>query len=38
MQAQQTMQSCASPSSYHHAPANPALTSIFQQIAGNLDI
>jgi len=37
-QAQQTMQSCASPGNYYHAPTNAALTSIFQQIAGNLGI
>ncbi|KQR81506.1 hypothetical protein ASG35_04080 [Burkholderia sp. Leaf177] len=37
-QAQQTMQNCASPGNYYHAPTNAALASIFQQIAGNLGI
>jgi Flp pilus assembly protein TadG len=38
VQAQQTMQNCASPGNYYHAPTNAALTAIFQQIAGNLGV
>ncbi len=37
-QAQQTMQSCASPGNYYHAPTNASLKAIFQQIAGNLGV
>lgn len=36
--AQTTMQNCASPGDYYHAPDNPTLTAIFQQIASNLGI
>jgi hypothetical protein len=36
--AQQTMQSCASPGNYYHAPTNATLDAIFQQIAGNLGV
>jgi Flp pilus assembly protein TadG len=36
--AQQTMQSCASPGNYYHAPTNQDLNTIFQQIAGNLGV
>jgi Flp pilus assembly protein TadG len=36
--AQQTMQSCASPGNYYHAPDNATLNTIFQQIAGNLGV
>jgi hypothetical protein len=38
VQAQQTMQSCASPGNYYHAPTNASLKAIFQQIAGNLGV
>jgi hypothetical protein len=34
----QAMQACASPGNYYHAPDNPTLTYIFQQIAGNLGV
>ncbi|AQH01947.1 hypothetical protein A9R05_18240 [Burkholderia sp. KK1] len=36
--AQATMQSCASPGNYYHAPSNATLNQIFQQIAGNLGV
>jgi len=36
--AQATMQSCASPGNYFHAPSNATLNQIFQQIAGNLGV
>jgi len=36
--AQVTMQSCASPGNYYHAPDNATLNSIFQQIAGRLGV
>jgi Flp pilus assembly protein TadG len=36
--AQQTMQSCATPGNYYHAPDNTTLNTIFQQIAGNLGV
>lgn len=36
--AQVTMQNCASPGDYYHAPDNATLNSIFQQIAGNLGV
>ncbi|SAK61685.1 hypothetical protein AWB76_03091 [Caballeronia temeraria] len=36
--AQLTMQSCASPGNYYHAPDNTTLDNIFQQIAGNLGV
>lgn len=36
--AQATMQSCASPGNYYHAPNNTTLDAIFQQIAGNLGV
>jgi Flp pilus assembly protein TadG len=36
--AQATMQSCASPGNYYHAPSNATLDQIFQQIAGNLGV
>jgi Flp pilus assembly protein TadG len=36
--AQGTMQSCASPGKYYHAPSNATLNQIFQQIAGNLGV
>ncbi|WP_250515393.1 VWA domain-containing protein [Caballeronia sp. INDeC2] len=36
--AQTTMQSCASPGNYYHAPSNATLNQIFQQIAGNLGV
>ncbi|HEY2022323.1 TadE/TadG family type IV pilus assembly protein [Paraburkholderia sp.] len=36
--AQQTMESCASPGNYYHAPTNATLDAIFQQIAGNLGV
>jgi Flp pilus assembly protein TadG len=38
VQAQQTMQNCASPGNYYHAPTNASLTAIFEQIAGNLGV
>ncbi|WP_236572415.1 TadE/TadG family type IV pilus assembly protein [Burkholderia sp. 8Y] len=38
VKAQQTMQSCATPGNYYHAPDNTALNQIFQQIAGNLGV
>ncbi|SPB12814.1 hypothetical protein NOV72_00119 [Caballeronia novacaledonica] len=36
--AQTTMQACASPGNYYHAPSNATLNQIFQQIAGNLGV
>ncbi|TCF97429.1 hypothetical protein BZM26_31475 [Paraburkholderia strydomiana] len=33
-----TMQSCATPGDYYHAPNGATLNSIFQQIAGNLGV
>ncbi|WP_244816337.1 TadE/TadG family type IV pilus assembly protein [Caballeronia sp. Lep1P3] len=36
--AQQTMQSCATPGNYYHAPTNATLDTIFQQIAGSLGV
>jgi Flp pilus assembly protein TadG len=36
--AQTTMQNCASPGNYYHAPSNATLNQIFQQIAGNLGV
>ncbi|SAK97123.1 hypothetical protein AWB78_05504 [Caballeronia calidae] len=36
--AQETMQACASPGNYYHAPNNSTLNQIFQQIAGNLGV
>ncbi|GJH19258.1 VWA domain-containing protein [Caballeronia novacaledonica] len=36
--AQTTMQNCASPGNYYHAPDNTTLDNIFQQIAGNLGV
>ncbi|EKS66334.1 MULTISPECIES: Flp pilus assembly protein TadG [Caballeronia] len=36
--AQTTMQNCASPGNYYHAPSNTTLNQIFQQIAGNLGV
>jgi hypothetical protein len=36
--AQTTMQSCASPGNYYHAPTSTTLNQIFQQIAGNLGV
>lgn len=36
--AQQTMQSCASPGDYYHAPTSATLNTIFQQIASNLGV
>jgi hypothetical protein len=36
--AQQTMEDCASPGNYYHAPDNATLDAIFQQIAGNLGV
>ncbi|SAL65532.1 hypothetical protein AWB71_03855 [Caballeronia peredens] len=36
--AQVTMQNCASPGNYYHAPDNTTLDNIFQQIAGNLGV
>lgn len=36
--AQTTMQSCASPGNYYHAPTNATLNTIFQQIASSLGV
>ncbi|SAK78842.1 hypothetical protein AWB79_04961 [Caballeronia hypogeia] len=36
--AQATMQACASPGNYYHAPSSTTLNTIFQQIAGNLGV
>jgi hypothetical protein len=36
--AQTTMQNCANPGNYYHAPDNGTLNAIFQQIAGNLGV
>jgi Flp pilus assembly protein TadG len=36
--AQTTMQSCASPGDYYHAPTNATLEAIFEEIAGNLGV
>jgi len=33
-----TMQSCASPGDYYHAPNSTTLNTVFQNIAGNLGI